>query len=247
MLVLEAMDYQHNTKDRPLGQTRLDVKSLASEGADKKEGPYVSTGPLQRSDKLVSDAGKSVKGTLVYEAKFYPALHLRGVAFAPPSSALEKVVPPKGEDDDDDHASIIETEDDAVTLDEAMQLPAGAESLARNGSVKRASVAAAEGSEIARSHTKNAMSTASIATAGTNATSQSVTEGITMSKEELLKSRKSCLTRLLTKSMMRDANQVDMAMPRSFRSACLQHRLGTTGKKRGQARGPLRRWLLAKL
>lgn len=109
------MDYQHNTKDRPLGQSKLEVKQLITEEPNQKEQPYITTGQIQRTVNLQTDNGRSVKGSLVYEANFFPAIRLRGVAFSQPTSPLTKVAPPPG-NDDDDNASFIEPDEDG-TLD----------------------------------------------------------------------------------------------------------------------------------
>jgi hypothetical protein len=189
------MDYQHSGKDRPLGRTYLQIKDVAAEGSDKKEQPFVSTGTVSRTSNLEADNGKSMKGNLVYEAIFYPALNLRGVAFAPaPMSPLNKVMPRPGEDDDDDNASIIDPDDDARTVfgDDELSQQMNAEA-PMNGNMASSTpgtlsrVGTRTDSPYAGQHTKNALSTASFATAGTTA---SVTDGITMTREEVLRYRK---------------------------------------------------------
>ncbi|KAG8883133.1 hypothetical protein FRB98_003307 [Tulasnella sp. 332] len=79
-LVLEVMDYQHLTKDRPLGTVELSVGDLAIEAPANREYPYQGTGRRSFSspihiDKLVT------KGFLEYEAEFLPSLNLKGLDF----------------------------------------------------------------------------------------------------------------------------------------------------------------------
>lgn len=81
--VFEVMDYQHNGRDRSLGIADFSVAELVSAGPDKKNKPWVGTGKITRTDKLKSDGKKTVKGDLDFEAEFFPCLPLQGVSFAP--------------------------------------------------------------------------------------------------------------------------------------------------------------------
>lgn len=195
-LILEAMDYQHNSKPRPLGQTKLSIRELVTEGPDKKEEPYVSRGTLQRSDNLQSEGGRSVKGTLVYEASFFPTVHLRGVQFASAAAnPLERVQAAPGEGNDNE--SYVEpTMDDTATLpdneDDELSRQMNAEA-AQGRLLKRTDTMATTGSSPippnVMSHKKNALSTASAMTAMTMETTASITDGVSLSKEEILQSR----------------------------------------------------------
>ena len=188
MLVLEAMDYQHNTKDRPLGQTKLDVKQLVAQGPDRKEQPYVSTVAISRSVNLQTDNGKAVKGTLIYEASFFPAVPLRGVAFAEPTSPLTKVMPQNTEEVDD-NASIIEPDaEDTVDAEDEL-------SQQMNAEIVQAS-APSHGPDGAPSTTErpsqgsNAAMTRSVSGKITGEyKTESVTEGVALSREDILSRR----------------------------------------------------------
>ena len=202
-LIIEVVDYQHNSRDRALGQTKLDIKSLASEGTDKKEQPFVSTGPLERTDNLILDGGKSMKGNITFEARFYPTVPLRGVAFAKTANPLDKVVP-RGEDADDDNASIIELDvDDAATIDEDDELSRAMMMDRLKG--KTATGRAEEDSDNystgnptpaytpAPGLDRTLQSSASYTSMRTAETSGSVTDGITLSREEVLRSQSGVL------------------------------------------------------
>lgn len=186
------MDYQHNSKDRSLGVTQIDMKTLAAEGSDKTT-PFVSNGPVSRSDPLRTDNGKAYKGTLIYEAKFVPAIPLRGVAFDKVESPLTKVTP-KAEDQDDDGASVIETDAETATMegDDEVSQQMRADMLQQtNGAAVNGAV---RSSSRASNHTKNALSTATAASVATAGTTESVTEGVSMTREELFNCRESlCL------------------------------------------------------
>jgi hypothetical protein len=73
-----------------LGVTELDVGVLVEEGPDKKTQPYTSKGKVVKSDHFKVDGKNTTKGTLFYEAEFYPCAHIR-VDFAPVESALEMI------------------------------------------------------------------------------------------------------------------------------------------------------------
>lgn len=210
-LVLEIMDYQHNSKDRPLGQVSLDVKLLATEGTDKKEHPYLSTGPVERTDKLVSDGGRSAKGTLIYEARFYPCTALKGVAFEKTASPLEKVQP-KG-DVEDDGASIIELDDDAKTIDGEDELSKQMRTEARQAvRSPYAATPSAEGASMRPAHE----STATFGTAQTNGT-ESNGHGVDMTREEVLQSQSGVLVfNIVSGNLAKKGARVEVAFDDAY-------------------------------
>ncbi|GAA5874962.1 hypothetical protein JCM1840_007163 [Sporobolomyces johnsonii] len=85
--VIEVMDYQHLTKDRSLGSTQFSIAGLVAEGPDKKTKPWVGTGKVARTDKLKSDAKRTVKGNIQFEAEFFPCVPLKNVSFEKPQAA----------------------------------------------------------------------------------------------------------------------------------------------------------------
>jgi pyruvate/2-oxoacid:ferredoxin oxidoreductase alpha subunit len=78
------------TKDRSLGITELDAGALLEEGPDKKTRPYKSKGKIVKTDQFKLDGKKTTKGTVFYEAEFYPCAHIN-VDFAPVESTLDKI------------------------------------------------------------------------------------------------------------------------------------------------------------
>ncbi|SCV70224.1 BQ2448_1618 [Microbotryum intermedium] len=88
--VIECMDYQHLTKDRSLGVTELNVSDLLTEGEDKFNKPWVSTGKHSRKDGLRIDGKKTVKGSIEYEVEFFPCAHLKNVSFKDPEPDVIK-------------------------------------------------------------------------------------------------------------------------------------------------------------
>ncbi|GAA5948387.1 hypothetical protein JCM10213_004407 [Rhodosporidiobolus nylandii] len=87
--VLEVMDYQHLTKDRSLGSVEFTAKGLLTEGPDKKTKPWVSTGKVEKKEMLKSEGGKKVKGSLEFEAEFFPCAHLKDISFTPPEPQVK--------------------------------------------------------------------------------------------------------------------------------------------------------------
>ncbi|KZW02621.1 tricalbin [Exidia glandulosa HHB12029] len=90
ILILEAMDYQHLTKDRSLGIVELRVQDLAQESGDIKY-PYSSTGKQEQSAPIKVEGG-AFKGALHFSAEFVPAMHLKGVKFQSHGNELENAV-----------------------------------------------------------------------------------------------------------------------------------------------------------
>lgn len=196
------MDYQHNSKDRTLGQCRLDMKDLVGEGSDKKEEPFVSLGAISRTEALQQDGGRAKKGSVIFEAKFYPTIPIRGVAFAPAANPLDRVKSVDKEDDDGasiiepdaDDGATIEGEDDmsrAMHADADGQVKATAYSNGHEGS-ETADVQNGQGEAAAQGdaaftpgHRKALLSNVSAMTTATNATAETA-DGITMSREEIM-------------------------------------------------------------
>jgi len=85
--VIELMDYQHRGHDRTLGQTTIKVDSLLKEGTDKKLKPWEGTGVRSFREQLSTDGGRSKKGTVEFEAEFFPSAHLKDITFTPPEAS----------------------------------------------------------------------------------------------------------------------------------------------------------------
>ncbi|GEM08900.1 tricalbin [Rhodotorula toruloides] len=108
--VIEVMDYNHNTKDRTLGQTEFSVSGILAEGPDKRNKPWLSTGKVSKTEMLKSDNKRTVKGNIEFEAEFFPCTALKNVSFTSPdempsqakitevdeeeSGAIEKTIEP---------------------------------------------------------------------------------------------------------------------------------------------------------
>jgi Ca2+-dependent lipid-binding protein len=90
-LYFECMDYQHLTRDRPLGHAELTVSSLAIPGASAAadtEYLYDSLGLKEFTERLKID--NVFKGELHFTAEFLPALHLANVSFEGQKNPIEK-------------------------------------------------------------------------------------------------------------------------------------------------------------
>lgn len=102
--MLECMDYQHLTKDRPLGSTELSVSDLATPSPAPEDAryPYKSNGIKAFSSPLRQDVGNPLKGTLHYTAEFVPAVALRNVKFeSAQDMGVHKLERRAGEHDED--------------------------------------------------------------------------------------------------------------------------------------------------
>ncbi|KIM32474.1 hypothetical protein M408DRAFT_327029 [Serendipita vermifera MAFF 305830] len=90
----ECMDYQHLTKDRPLGHLELNVSSLAAPvatvAADTKY-LHESLGCKELVERLKVDHD-TYKGELHFSAEFIPALHLANVSFEAHKNPIEKTI-----------------------------------------------------------------------------------------------------------------------------------------------------------
>ena len=82
ILYFECMDYQHITRDRPLGHTELSMSALAKPGAEAAPDTkylFDSLGVKEFEEPLKID--NDFKGTLHFTVEFIPALHLANVSF----------------------------------------------------------------------------------------------------------------------------------------------------------------------
>ena len=180
------MDYQHITRDRPLGYTELHLNDLAT-GADSEEYPYKSTGKKVEAANLKFDKG-IFKGQLHYEAEFIPALALKNFEFSTSGNGIQQNVNGaggsngNGTDEDGGSVSSADIEGEAVPTGITTRGPLGAKK---------------EG------HVKGAASTDTVPTGDVDPDAKSTVEssseserkgragkGVTMSKEELMRHRK---------------------------------------------------------
>lgn len=198
---MECMDYQHLTKDRPLGHAELRLNELATE-ADSEEYPYKSTGKKVEAANLKFDKG-IFKGQLHYEAEFIPVLALKNFEF---STSGNKIVNGPGGMANGDGGSISSSDVEEEVV------PTGITTRGPLGTKRK------EG------HTKNAKSTDTTGDieSGSDSTVESSGEsegkgksgkGVVLSKEELMKNRKP----ICSSSLSRSSSQF------RIRSHCLQH------------------------
>ncbi|KEI37230.1 uncharacterized protein L969DRAFT_53729 [Mixia osmundae IAM 14324] len=158
-LVLECMDYEHNGKDRTLGQTDLDVASLLEEGRDTKRAPWLSKGKLDRNSPLATNNRKTIKGSVSYTVQFFPCANIP-VSFEAVENAVDKIKAA----DQDDNASVIEgpasttitpnasTRDLAKVAKGAIQPAPDAEAAIKNGIVEDSTIGTADKDSKARDH-----------------------------------------------------------------------------------------------
>lgn len=181
------MDYQHLTKDRPLGYLELRLRELAVE-ADSEEYPYKSTGRKTEAANLRFDKG-TFKGQLHYEAEFVPAIALRDFKFSTGGNYIQRAA--NGANGDAEGA--VDGDGGSVSSSdiEAEAIPAGITARGPLGTKRK------------ENHAKNAESTDTTFTADTdydaNSNSESSTEsegkgrsgkGVVLSKEQLMEKRK---------------------------------------------------------
>lgn len=189
-LFLECMDYQHLTKDRSLGYTELRVNELATL-ADSQQYPYKSTGRKVEASYLKFDKG-IFKGQLHYEAEFLPALVLKDFKFSSGGNSIQQTA--NGNDSKGEGGSISssDVEDQAVTAGITTRRPIG---------MKRE-----------ENHVKNVGSTDTAVTVDDEPTTESSAEsegkdssgkGVVMSKEELMRHRKSGFSSPLSRTSPR--------------------------------------------
>lgn len=93
-IYFECMDYQHLTKDRPLGHLELNVSSLAAAAATATADTkylHESLGVKDFTERLKLDHD-TFKGELHFSAEFVPALHLANVHFDGQKNPIEKAI-----------------------------------------------------------------------------------------------------------------------------------------------------------
>jgi len=184
-LFLECMDYQHLTRDRPLGYTELHLNELAAE-ADSEEYPYKSTGKKAEAANLKFEKG-NFKGQLHYEAEFIPALALKNFEFSTGGNDIQN--PANGGDSE----SIVDGDGGSVSSSdiEAEAVPPGITTRGPLGVKKENNV-------------RNTGSTDTALTADADLDANPATDspsesegkgrsgkGVVLSKEELMQHRKS--------------------------------------------------------
>ena len=112
-MMLECMDYQHLTKDRPLGSTELAISELAVPGPEDTRYPYWFNGIKTFSAPFRQDGGNVFKGTLHYTAEFIPALALKNVKFES-NQEMSNFVMNRHDEDDGVVDDVSSSEDEDV-------------------------------------------------------------------------------------------------------------------------------------
>ncbi|SPC66247.1 related to TCB3 - protein localized to membranes, bud-enriched [Ustilago sp. UG-2017b] len=175
---LEVMDYQNTSKDRSLGSVEIDVAQLATEatGTDPRIR-YAGTGKQVHKDKI--HLGRGVyKGQIEFDCEFLPAVNIKGAEF---DERENEVAAKRG--------AIIEEEEEEKPASNA-----SLESTAANGAKQTNGATDSNGANgaLAKGHTKNAGSIASIGSVKTAVSGRPSTatdqadEGVVMTKEQLL-------------------------------------------------------------
>lgn len=195
-ITVELMDYQNNTKDRPIGSCEINVVDLASEDSSNKKMPYASSGKQKHVEKL--NLGRGIyKGEITFDCEFLPAVNLNGVEFAGAGNEAASKAgggPDDGDDGGDpDGASIKE-----ITSDSQADAKNGAASptvaVTGNGDAKPTGAALSKAG-----HTKGKESMASIntvataKTSDTKATKEKGEDGVNMTHEELMQTQSGIL------------------------------------------------------
>lgn len=101
------MDYEHTGKDRSLGSVELDVGTLMTEDAAGAAtgNRWKSSGKQEKNEMLRIDGKRNLRGTLFYEANFYPCAEVGNIQFDAPPTQLERIKA----DDQSDTASTVNT------------------------------------------------------------------------------------------------------------------------------------------
>ncbi|TFK25271.1 hypothetical protein FA15DRAFT_668641 [Coprinopsis marcescibilis] len=111
-VMLECMDHEVITKDRPLGCVDLRVSDLARKTGNPK-APFASTGPRKAADPLVFlEKKKATTGVLHYEATFIPADNFPITFNATGAGQTKKTDKEEGggyvdEEEEDDHSEAV--------------------------------------------------------------------------------------------------------------------------------------------
>ncbi|CCA70918.1 related to TCB3-protein localized to membranes, bud-enriched [Serendipita indica DSM 11827] len=136
-IYFEVMDYQHLTKDRPLGHVELDVNKLAQavpeDAPDADKYPFSSLGLQEITEPIRVD--NSTKGQIHYTAEFIPAFHLAGVSFGT-KNAIEQVVVHDEDDEGDQDVPLDLTYNHASTAKNGEANGAAAKDAPANGSTE---------------------------------------------------------------------------------------------------------------
>ncbi|TFK76782.1 tricalbin [Pluteus cervinus] len=103
ILILECMDYQHLTKDRPLGSVELLVSDLA-ETSDDLRYPHKSKG-IKDAEEGLRLEGTKYHGSLHYVANFIPAVMLKDFKFSVQRHGLQR----ETEELQDEEGGYVET------------------------------------------------------------------------------------------------------------------------------------------
>ena len=183
-MMLECMDYQHLTKDRPLGSTELAISELAVPAPEDTRYPYRSNGVKTFSAPFRQDGGNVFKGTLHYTAEFIPALALKNVKFESDQEVSNFVMNRHDEDDGvvDDVSS---SEDEDVPAEITIKSKGKEKEVSLKNKKSKESIGS-----VHTSHTSGTNETGSKIGSAPETTKESE-KGIEMSTEELLAQRMS--------------------------------------------------------
>jgi len=180
------MDYQHITKDRPLGYTELHLNELAT-GADSEEYPYKSTGKKVEAANLKFDKG-IFKGQLHYEAEFIPALALKNFEFSTGGNGIQQDVNgaagPSGNGTDEDGGSVSSSDIEAEAV------PTGITTRGPLGAKKKEEQKSAASTDTALTGDVEPDANSAIESSSESERKSRSGKGVTMSKEELMRYRK---------------------------------------------------------
>lgn len=184
-ITLEVMDYQNTSKDRSIGNVEVDMAQLATEatGADSRT-LFTGTGKQVHKDRI--HLGRGVyKGQLEFDCEFLPAVNLKGAEFGDREN--EAVAKSGVIVEEEEH------ENEALASETTLESPAVNGAKKVNGASESATAANGTNGAVATTgHAKNASigSIGSVKTAASSPTStveRRADEGVTMSKEQLLK------------------------------------------------------------
>ncbi|GAA6009648.1 hypothetical protein JCM11491_001046 [Sporobolomyces phaffii] len=171
---VEVMDYQSSSKDRSLGNILFPVAPLIAEGPDKVTKPWISTGKVVKNERLHSDWKKPVKGNIEFEAEFFPCANLRDVSFKVPDPVTNRIT----EEREDHSGSIAETASIAETF---ASPPVPLANVTQPATTTSSAATTAPGTP--------SQKPSELARAGSVLSKDKVREGITMTKQELLRSQ----------------------------------------------------------
>ncbi|GAA5871970.1 hypothetical protein JCM16303_000930 [Sporobolomyces ruberrimus] len=181
---IEVMDYQSSSKDRSLGNVLFPIAPLVAEGPDKVTKPWVSTGKVSKIESLHSDWKKPVKGNIEFEAEFFPCANLKDVSFKIPDPAANRIK----EEKDDNGGSIAETASIDGTFTSLSNSPTGTAQLPSAPTTNSSATNTAPGTPQVNNGT-NGVKSADLARSGSVLGKDKVREGISMTRQELLRSQ----------------------------------------------------------